>query len=147
MFEPKFHACATSACAVGNANLDISDQATQAYVRALDQQVLKGIGTGATVGSLVNPLGAGGQVLFWLGAAVSTGLVAISNSPYETARDEALKAASEKGGESFFKDVLGHTPGAAARAAALIELSGGWDAFVSRLKTDLLGVTSDDSKK
>jgi filamentous hemagglutinin len=52
-----------------------------------------------------------------------------------------LKALSEKGGETFFREVLGQTPSAAARATALINLTGGWDAFVNRVKIDLFGVT------
>jgi filamentous hemagglutinin len=51
-----------------------------------------------------------------------------------------MKAASEKGGAKIFEEVLGHTPGAAARASALINLSGGWDAFVNRVKVDVFGI-------
>ncbi len=58
-----------------------------------------------------------------------------------------MKGVSEKGGEKVFKDVLEHTPSAAARAGALINLSGGWDAFVNRVKVDLIGVKSDETKK
>ena len=58
-----------------------------------------------------------------------------------------MKVVSEKGDEKVFKDVLEHTPSAAARAAALINLSVGWDAFVNRVKIDLMGVNSNDTKK
>jgi len=65
----------------------------------------------------------------------------------EAVFDEVTKSASGKGGEVIFEKVLGHTPGAAARASALIELSGGWDAFVNRVKIDLLGMTPNDTQK
>jgi filamentous hemagglutinin len=58
-----------------------------------------------------------------------------------------MKAASEKGGAKFFEEVLGHTPGAASRASALINLTGGWDAFVNRVKIDLFGMNPNDTKK
>ena len=50
-----------------------------------------------------------------------------------------MKVVSEKGGEKVFKDVLEHTPSAAARAGALINLSGGWDAFVNRVPSSVCG--------
>ena len=108
--------------------------------------MLKDIGTGATAGSLVTPVGVGARVLFLLGISASSGQVVTSDKPFETGRDEALKAVTEKGAEAFFIEVLGHTPGAAARATALISLSGGWDSFVNRLKVDLLGIKQDDSQ-
>jgi filamentous hemagglutinin len=147
VYEPKYHPCADVDCQQSGANLDMSDPGTQAYVKAMDKQVYKDIGTGATVGTLLTPVGAPGLVLFWLGAAASGGQAVTSDTPYETGRDEFLKALSEKGGEKVFQDVLGHTPGAAGRITALINLSGGWDAFVNRIKIDLLGEKSNDSKK
>ncbi len=125
----------------------MTDPATRAYTKALDAQVFKDIGTGATAGTLATPVGAGARVLFWLGASASVGQVATSPRPTDTAIDETLKMISEKGGEKFFTEVLGHTPGAAARTAALINLSGGWDAFVSRLTINLMEVKSYESQK
>ncbi|WP_439115692.1 hemagglutinin repeat-containing protein, partial [Hydrogenophaga sp.] len=145
-FSPKYHSCASAACINRNANLDMSDSATQAYVRALDQKVFKDIGTGATLGSLVTPVGVPGAVLGLVGLAAGGGGAALSERPTEAAFDESLKVASEKGGEKFFTEVLGHTPGAAARASALIELSGGWDAFVNRVKIDVFGMKPNDTK-
>ncbi len=111
------------------------------------QQAFKEIGTAATAGTLVTPVGVGGTVLFWLGAGASAGQVAMSDVKFDTTRDEVLKALSEKGGEAFFRDILGHTPGASARATAIVNLSGGWDAFVVRFKTDVLGIKTNEAKK
>ncbi|NBD20309.1 hypothetical protein GTZ97_06445 [Aquabacterium fontiphilum] len=146
-YAPKYHACATAQCSVDGANLDMTDPQTQAYVKALDKKLLKDIGTGATLGSLVTPVGAGGTALAVLGWLASGGQVLQSDTPFESGRDEVLKALSEKGGENFFRHVLGHTPANAARAVALINLSGGWDAFVNRVKIDLLEIKPDDTKK
>lgn len=145
-YEPKYLPCATAECLRTGSNLDMADPATQAYVRALDQQVFKDIGTGATLGTLATPVGVGARVLFLLGIGASAGQAATSEKSCETGRDEALKAVTEKGAEAFFSEMLGHTPGAAARATALINLSGGWDAFVNRVKVDFFGMKHDDSK-
>jgi hypothetical protein len=140
MFEPKFHACATSACAVGNANLDMNDPATQAYIRALDQQVLKDIGTGATAGALVTPVGVPGALLGLLGISAAAGEASLDRDPVGTAVDKGIEEGLQSGGERFFRNVLGHSPAVAARAVALINLSGGWEAFRERVKADLLGM-------
>ncbi len=79
-------------------------------------------------------------VLSVLGIGASIGQSATSDEKWNTARDEFLKAVAEKGGAVFFEEILSHTPGASARASALINLSGGWDAFVNRVKIDLLGI-------
>ena len=146
-YAPKYNACATAQCSVDGANLDMTDPQTQAYVKALDKKVLQDIGTGATLASLVNPVGAGGAALAGVGLLASGGQAALSDKPFENGRDEVLKALSEKGGEAFFRDVLGHTPANAVRAVALINLAGGWDAFVNRVKIDLLEIKPDDTKK
>ncbi len=116
-YSPKFYPCATAECVKSGGNLDMSDAGTQAYVKALDQQVFKDIGTGATASTLITPAGAAGKVLFWLGAAASGGQAATSEKPTETSFDEFMKAVSEKGGAIVFEEVLGHTPGASARAS------------------------------
>ena len=146
-YTPKFYPCQDSACILSGQNLDNNDPNTQAYTKALQQQAFKEIGTAATAGTLVTPVGVGGTVLFWLGAGASAGQVAMSDVKFDTTRDEVLKALSEKGGEAFFRDILGHTPGASARATAIVNLSGGWDAFVVRFKTDVLGIKTNEAKK
>ena len=40
-YEPKFYSCATTECMVGGHNLDSTDPATQAYIKALDQKIYK----------------------------------------------------------------------------------------------------------
>jgi Hemagglutinin repeat len=146
-FAPKFYPCATAECLRVGGNLDMSDPATQAYVRALDQQVFKDIGTAATWASLVTPVGVPGAVLTGVGVVTAVGSAAVSDSPVGALGDEVMKEASEAGAIRFFEQVLGHTPATAARGAALINLSGGWDAFTERVKVDLFGVKPDASKK
>jgi len=125
----------------------MSDPQTQAYVKALDAQVFKDIGTGATVGTLVTPVGVAGAVLTAVGTGAAIGEATVSDAPIGALRDEVIKETLESGAERFFRNVLGHTPATAARAAALINLAGGWDAFAERVKTDLLGVKVDEFKK
>lgn len=147
VFEPKYLPCATSECLRTGSNLDMSDPKTQAYVKSLDQQVFKDMGKGATLGSLVTPVGVGGVAFAVVGAGAAAGESLISKDPVSTGLDKGLESGAEKGAEKFFKDVLGHTPGVAARAAALINLSGGWEAFRERVKIDLLGITPNEQKK
>ena len=147
VFSPKYLPCATAECLRTGANLDMRDPGTQAYVRALDQQVFKDIGKGATIGTLVTPVGVPGAVLGITGAGAALGEAALSSDAIGTARDKGIETGSEKGAQIFFEKVLGHTPGVAARAAALINLAGGWEAFRARVNTDLLGIPSNDQKK
>jgi filamentous hemagglutinin len=54
---------------------------------------------------------------------------------------------SQKVAEKLFTDVLGNTPSIAGRAIAMIDLAGGWDAFVERIKIDLFGMSKDSKDK
>lgn len=92
----------------------------------------------------MTPTGVAGQVLAWFGVLVTGGQALSSDKPIETAFDESLKALSAKGGQKFFQEVLGYTPAAAARATALIDEAGGWDAFVNRAKIELSNTELDD---
>jgi filamentous hemagglutinin len=133
-YQPKYFPCAKPECL--GSNLDSSDPGTKAYIKAMDAQIFKDISTGANYATLMTPAGASGQTL----AAV--GLVASAGSAFtdSNALDELLKYGSQKGGEKLFVDILGHTPANAARAIAIIDLSGGWSAFVERFKVDILGM-------
>uniref|UniRef100_UPI002FC89DFC hemagglutinin repeat-containing protein n=1 Tax=Hydrogenophaga sp. TaxID=1904254 RepID=UPI002FC89DFC len=149
LFEPKYISCGSAACAEsgGKANLDMSDPASQAYVKALDAQIFKDIGTGATAASLVTPVGVPGVLLALVGAGASVGEAALSDSVAETSTDKFIEEVSEIGATSVFEKILGHTPAAAARAAALINLAGGWEAFRERVKIDLLGIKTNETQK
>jgi filamentous hemagglutinin len=137
-FAPKYFPCANTDCIRGGVNLDKSDPGTQAYIKALDGKIFKDMSTGVNYATLVTPVGAPGAILAGVGIAASIGSAATDS----TAIDELLKNGSQLSATKFFTEVLGHTPAAAARAVALIDLSGGWDAFVQRLKTDF----GDDKK-
>ena len=131
-FEPKYFQCATTECMRTGANLDTSDPASKAYVKALDAQIFKDIGKGATAAGLVFPTGAIGATLFATGAFSSLGS-ALTDSSFA---HEAGKFVAQNGAEAFFREVLGHGPGVAARAASLIDLTGGWDSFVQRARKE-----------
>jgi hypothetical protein len=146
-YEPKYHPCATTECIRTGTNLDMGDPSTQAYVKALDAQVFKDIGDGATLGSIVTPVGVPGTVLTVIGWVAAGGEAAGSERPSEEAVDEFMKAIAEKGGEAVLRNLLQHTPATAARASALVELSGGWDAFVGRIKQDFFGVERENHGK
>lgn len=146
MYQPKYLPCATPECLRTASNLDMSDPQTQAYVKALDEQVFKDIGTGATVGTLVTPVGVPGAVLAAVGTGAAIGEATVSDSVVGGLTDKGIEAGSEKLGAIFFEKVLGHSPSAAARAAALINLSGGWEAFRERVKVDLLKEKSIEQK-
>jgi hypothetical protein len=139
-YEPKYWPCATAECVSGAQNLDMTDPGTQAFVKALDAQVFKDIGTGTAIATLAFPIGAPAAVLTGTGVMASIGSAATDSN----IQDELLKEASQYTAMKFFQEVLNHPPAAAARAVALIELAGGWDSFVGRLKKDL-GI-SDEKK-
>lgn len=132
-YEPKYHPCATAECVRTGANLDMSDPETQAYVKALDAQVFKDVGKGITIAGLGFPTGGIGGAMFVAGTFTSLGS-ALTDSSFS---EEAGKFIAQNGAETFFREVLGHSPAVAGRAAAMIELSGGWDAFVQRAKKEL----------
>jgi filamentous hemagglutinin len=145
-YEPKFHSCATAECVAGGKNLDMSDPGTKAYVRALDPQIFKDIGTGATIGTLVGPSGIPVTIFAVTGAGAAVGETALSKDPGTTGFDKGIEMLSEVGAQTLLEKVLGYTPAAAARAAALINLAGGWEAFRERVKSNLLGIKSDEKK-
>jgi hypothetical protein len=131
-FAPKYFPCANTDCIRGGVNLDTSDLGTQAYIKALDGKIFKDMSTGVNYATLVTPVGVPGAVLAGAGIVASIGSAATDS----TAINELLKTGSQLTAAKFFTEVLGHTPASAARAVALIDLSGGWDAFVQRLKAD-----------
>ena len=133
-YQPKYFPCAKPECL--GSNLDSSDPGTNAYIKAMDAQIFKDISTGANYATLMTPAGASGQTLAALGLVASAGS-AVTDS---NALDELLKYGSQKGSEKLFVDILGHTPANAARAISIIDLSGGWSAFVERIKIDILEI-------
>lgn len=144
-YSPKFHPCGTTECLRAGGNLDRSDPDTKEYINALHQQIWKDIGTGATVGALIAPVGLTGAGLALVGTGATAAGIATSTDPLSDLRDETIKAIAEMGAVKFFENILQHPPAAAARAAALINLAGGWEAFTERFKEDLLGI--QDGKK
>lgn len=52
--------------------------------------------------------------------------------------DELIKLRSQELAKKFIKDVLLHSSNTAARINALIDISGGWDAFANRVESDII---------
>ena len=132
-YTPKYFACATTECVTRGGNLDMSDPGTAAYVKALDKKILSDIGTGATVVAIANPLGVLGTVAGTIGAisSISSGLV--DDTTGQATSKEALQFAAQKYIETVFK----LPPAAAVRVTELVNLAGGWDAFVSRANEEI----------
>jgi filamentous hemagglutinin len=135
-YEPKYLPCATAQCIAGGQNLDTSDPATQAYIKALDAQVFKDINTGSTMATLLTPTGIPGAILTYTGLVTSVGSAFTDSDPLH----QTVKNASQFGATEFFTKVLGHSASAAARFVSMIDLSGGWDAFTNRVKLDVLEI-------
>lgn len=140
-YQPKYFSCSTLECMVSNANLDISDPGTMAYIKAMDAQIFKDISTGVNYATLITPGGVAGTVLAGTGLVASAGSALTSSS----VMDELIKFSSQEAASKFITDVLLHTSNTASRINAIIDLSGGWDAFVKRVNNDIIG--KKDEKK
>ena len=114
----------------------MSDPSTTAFIAASDAQMFKDISTAANAATMVSP-GRAIPYALGVGAAASFGSAVTGSSP---PLDEILKYGSQEGATKFFQFVLGYPPVAAARAVAAIDLTGGWDAFVNRVKVDVIGI-------
>ena len=135
-YQPKYHPCATAEC-LGH-NLDTADPGTQAYIKAMDKKIIDDVGMAATITSLAVPGGAIGN-----SAAVTGTVTNIISSIVDDPVQALGKETSTQAATSYLKNVLKISSAAATRLVALIGLSGGWDAFVSRTKS---GVVDEDLK-
>ncbi len=134
-YASKYFSCATPEC-LGH-NLDISDSGTRDYVKALDRKVLSDIGNAASVVSLVTPIGPIGQ------AAAATGVATNIASAFTGDLAIALgKEATMRGADKYLTEVLKISSSTATRIISLIDLAGGWDAFVTRTSDALHGKES-----
>jgi filamentous hemagglutinin len=133
MYQPKYFPCADIRCQ--DHNLDMSDAGTQAYVKAIDLNIVKNIGNATDAAIVLNPVGAVGIV----GGAVGSS-VALAYGIHEDSIGEAITAeALQYGSIQYMKRVYKLTEAMAVRAVAHIDLAGGWDAFVERTQHYLSG--------
>uniref|UniRef100_UPI0018DB0D61 hypothetical protein n=1 Tax=Herbaspirillum autotrophicum TaxID=180195 RepID=UPI0018DB0D61 len=115
-----------------------ADPGTQAYIKAMDKKIIDDVGMAATITSLAVPGGAIGN-----SAAVTGTVTNIISSIVDDPVQALGKETSTQAATSYLKNVLKISSAAATRLVALIGLSGGWDAFVSRTKS---GVVDEDLK-
>ncbi|MQQ99819.1 hemagglutinin repeat-containing protein [Glaciimonas soli] len=135
-YAPKYFSCATPEC-LGN-NLDMSDPQTAAYVKALDKKVLDDIGTGATYAALANPTGAIGLMAGIIGTTSGVASGYLDGKTGNAVAKEAVQLAAQQ----YLQGVYGIGEAAASRVITLIDLCGGWQAFVDRTQQqakDLVG--------
>ncbi|HEY4317198.1 MAG TPA: hemagglutinin repeat-containing protein [Herbaspirillum sp.] len=126
LYQPKYFPCASIECQ--DHNLDMSDPGTQAYVKAIDRDILEKIGTATNVAILANPVGAIGVTTALVGSAAGLAGGVIDDSLPEAIATEML----EYGAEMYMRKVYGLPKAVAVRAVTLIDSAGGWDAFVER---------------
>lgn len=135
-YAPKYYSCAVPQC-LGQ-NLDISDPETQEYIKAMDKKLFDDIGKAATVASLVSPVGAVGGTAGVVGAGSSLISGILNDEGMQTAIDESGQIGAQRYLETVWK-----IPAAfAVRIMAVVNLAGGWDAFVERTQQEL----SDEKK-
>ena len=127
-FEPKYFPCPVAAAGCGGQNLDMSDPQTAAYVQALDKKILHDIGTGANVAAVVNPSGPLGIIRTIVGPAAALTAAYIDGSLEKAGTKEIMQYAAGK----YIENVLHVPPETATRIISLVDMSGGWDAFVNR---------------
>jgi filamentous hemagglutinin len=133
MYQPKYFPCADIRCQ--DHNLDMADPGTQAYVKAVDLNIVKNIGNVTDAAIILNPMGAVGITGGAVGSAVALAYGVHSDSVGEAVAVEAL----QYGSIQYMKKVFKLTEAMAVRAVAHIDLAGGWDAFVERTHNYLSG--------
>jgi filamentous hemagglutinin len=126
MYQPKYFPCAALQCQ--DHNLDMSDAGTQAYVKAVDIDILKKIGVAANLVILKNPVGTVGNTSSFIGSAAGIAGGVIEDSLPEAAGTEVLEYAAEM----YLRKVYSLPKSVAVRAITAIDMAGGWDAFVTR---------------
>lgn len=103
------------------------------YVKALDAQVFKDINTGATVATLAVPVGAVGNMLAALGPASSVAAGYVEGKTGTTVSKEILQLAAAQ----YLSRVYGLGDAVVNRITATVDLAGGWQAFIDRVKNEL----------
>jgi hypothetical protein len=120
----------------GNAsNLDMSDAGTQAYVKALDEQIMDDMNNAAAVTTVVSPIGVAGNIAGVLGPVTSIASGIIADEKLAAVFKEGLQAGTTKylmGVHKFSEDI-------AKRFVASVDLAGGWQGFVARATEALSG--------
>ncbi|QRX81605.1 hypothetical protein [Glaciimonas sp. PAMC28666] len=131
MHAPKYFPCPRASAGSGGQNLDMSDPGTAAYVKALDKKILGDIGAGASGVALAIPGGAIGIAAGLTGTVVNLISALIDDPVYVIGQEATTRAAT-----SYLKNVLKMSTPNVVRLVALVDLAGGWSAFVSRMQSE-----------
>ena len=132
IYSPKYYPCATTDCVVGGKNLDMSDPATQAYVKAVDKMIVDDINKQATIVTLISPVGVAGTIAGVLGPITSVVSGAMSDQTLPALAKETIQYAATQ----YVSRIYGLGEAAANRIAAAVDLAGGWQAFVDRATSE-----------
>lgn len=118
-------------------NLDPSDPSTQTYLKALDKKLLDDINKGATVITIISPVGVAGTIAQFLGPITSVASGIMDDKAGSAIAKETLQVIATQ----YMQRVYGLTEALANRVVATVDLAGGWQAFVDRVKQE------EDGKK
>jgi hypothetical protein len=93
--------------------------------------VFKDIGTGATVGTLVTPMGVAGALLAVLGPLTSVAAGAAEDKFGTATSKELLQFTAVQ----YLTKVYRLSDATVNRLIATVDLAGGWQAFIDRMKS------------
>lgn len=138
-YQPKFWPCGNEACVAHGSNFDMNDPETVAFLKATDKKILSDIGNGATLAVLANPVGAVGAVGSVVGTSASIVNGLIDDQLFKAIAKEALQA----GAARYLQFVYKLSEAASTRITALVDMAGGWDAFLDRAQKEIAGADKD----
>jgi hypothetical protein len=134
-YSPKFLPCATADCIRTGKNLDTSDAGTLSYLKALDKKILNDINTGATVATVIFPVGIVANIATVVGPLTSVASGYMDNQFAKSAVKEAIQIAATQ----YLQRVYGLGEAVANRVTATVDLAGGWQAFIDRVQSEMNG--------
>ncbi|MDP5008939.1 MAG: hemagglutinin repeat-containing protein, partial [Glaciimonas sp.] len=132
-YSAKYFPCPTASAGCGGNNMDMSDPQTAAFMKVMQKKSLDEINTGATVATIISPIGVFGTIAAIVGTATSIGSGLVSDTTGQATAKEIGQAAAQK----YLESVYGLPAAAAVRITALVDLAGGWSALVSRANDEI----------
>ncbi|WP_211465745.1 hemagglutinin repeat-containing protein [Collimonas silvisoli] len=127
-YSAKYFPCPRASAGCGGQNMDMSDPQTAAYMKALDKKIFDDINKGATYAGIANPVGAIGLMAGILGTIASVGSGYVDGKTGNVVAKEAMQKAAQQ----YLQNVYGMGEAVASRVVSLVDLGGGWQAFVDR---------------
>jgi len=129
-YSPRYSSCATSDCIASGKNIDMSDPEIQVYIKAIDRAILDDINKGATVAGVLSPVGIAGKIIQVLGPITSVAGGYMSDQGGAALSKELIQVAATQ----YISRIYGLGEASASRIASAVDLAGGWQSFVNRLK-------------